>query len=68
MIDNVFLQEKAAEVRGVAIQDQTLSYVEVVAEYEDEHCYLWNEITILFTNIRYEVLFVFETTLFLNSF
>ena len=34
-MDNALLQEKAAEVRGVAIQDQRLRYFEVVAEYED---------------------------------
>ena len=47
-----FLQEMAAEVRGVAIQDQPLSCVEVVAEYEDEPWYLWNEFMLLFNNIR----------------
>ena len=51
-MDNDFLQERAAEVRGVAIHDQTLSNVEVVAEYVDQLCYPWNEITIHFTNIR----------------
>ena len=33
-MDNDFLLEMAAEVRGVAIQDQPLKYVAVVAEYE----------------------------------
>ena len=51
-MDNDFLQERTTEVRGVPIQDQTLSNVEVVAEYGDEPWYPWNEITILFTNIR----------------
>ena len=51
-MDNDILQEMAAEKPGVAIQDQPLSYVEVVTEYEDEPCYLWNEIGILSTNIR----------------
>ena len=51
-MDNDFLQERTTEVRGVAIQNQTLSNVEVVAEYGDEPWYPWNEITILFTNIR----------------
>ena len=67
-MDIDFLQERPAEVRGVPIQDQTLSNVEVVAEYVDEPWYPWNEITILFTNFLSEVLFVFETKLFLNSF
>ena len=49
-MDIDFLQEMAAEVRGVAIQDQPVSYVEVVTEYEDEPCYLWKEIMTLFTN------------------
>ena len=51
-MDNDFLRERAAEVREVAIQDQKLSNVEVVAEYGDEPWYPWIEITILFTNIR----------------
>ena len=51
-MDISFLQEKAAEVRGVAIQYQPLSCVEVVADYEDEPWYLWNEFMLLFTNIR----------------
>ena len=51
-MDNDFLQEMAAEVRGIAIQDQTLTYVEMVAEYEDEPWCLWNEIMLLFNKIR----------------
>ena len=51
LMDKDFLQEMAAEVREVAIQDQPLSYVEVVADYEDEPWYLWIEIMTLFTNI-----------------
>ena len=51
-MDNDFLQEMATEVRGVAIEDQPLSCVEVVAEYEDEPWYLWNEFMLLFNNIR----------------
>ena len=50
-MDNDFLQEIAAEVRGVAIHDQPLIYVEVVAEYDVEAWCPWNEIMILFTNI-----------------
>ena len=49
-MDIDFLQEMEAEVRGVAIQDQPVSYVEVVAYFEDETCYLWTEIMTLFTN------------------
>ena len=51
-MDIDFLQEIEAEVRGVAIQDQTVSYVEVVAEYEDEPCYLWKEIMTLLTDFH----------------
>ena len=51
-MDNGFFQEMAAEVRGVAIEDQPLNCVEVVAEYEDEPWYLWNEFMLLFNNIR----------------
>ena len=50
MVDD-FLQEMAAEVRRVAIQDQPLSYVEVPAEYEDNLWNLWKEIMILYNNI-----------------
>ena len=51
-MDTDFLQEMAAELRGIAFQYQVLSYFEVVAEYEVEPWYLWNEIMILFSNIR----------------
>ena len=60
LMDNDSLQEMAAEVPRVAIQDQPLSYGEVVTEYEDEPCYpcyLWNENLILSTKIRRGVLF-----------
>ena len=46
-MDNDFLLEKAAEVRGFAIQDLPLFYV-VVAEDKGEPWYLWNGIMILF--------------------
>ena len=46
-MDIDFWREKEAEVRGVAIQDQPVSYVEAVAEYEDEPCYIWKEIMTL---------------------
>ena len=49
-MDIDFLQEMEAGVRGDAIQDQPVSYVEVVAENEDEPCYLWKEIMTLFTD------------------
>ena len=49
-MDIDFLQEMEAEMRRVAIQYQPESYVEVVAEYEDEPCYLWKEIMTIFTN------------------
>ena len=49
-MDNDFLQEMEVEVRGVAIQDQPVSYVEVVAEYEDELCYLWKDFKTLFND------------------
>ena len=51
-MDNDFLQEVADEVRGIAIQDQPLIYVEVVAEYEDEPWYFPQEIMLLFNNFR----------------
>ena len=51
-MDNDFLQEMAAKLQGVAIQDQPLSCVEVVTEYEDELWCLWNEIMLLFNKIR----------------
>ena len=47
-MDIDFWQEKQAEVRGVAIQDQPVSYVEVLAEQEFVPCYLWKEIMTLF--------------------
>ena len=51
-MDNDFLQEMATKIQGFAIQDQPLSYVEVVAEYEDEPWYLSQEIMLLFNNFR----------------
>ena len=66
--NNNFLPERLAKLPGVATQDQTLSNVEMVAVYEVKPWYLWNEKKMLLTNIRYELLFVFETTLFLNRF
>ena len=53
-MDNDFLLEMAAEVQGIATQDQPLFYVEVVAEYEVEAWCFWNEITILFLPIIVE--------------
>ena len=47
-MDNDFLLELATEVRGVAIHDQPLIYVEVVAEYDVEAWCPWNQIMILF--------------------
>ena len=57
-MDNDFLQEMAAEVLGDAIQDQPLSYVEVVAEYEDEHWYLLKKNMIFLNKFRGEILLV----------
>ena len=51
-MDNDFLQEMAAEVRGIAIKDQTLTYVEMVAENEDEPWYFWQEFMLLLNNFR----------------
>ena len=53
-MDNDFLLEIASEVRGVAIQDQPLNYVAVVAEYEVEPWCLWTEIMILFLPLFFE--------------
>ena len=57
LMDNDSLRKMAAEVPRVVIQDQPLSYGEMVTEYEDEPCYLWNENLILSTKIRRGVLF-----------
>ena len=47
-MDNEFLLEMAIEVRRIAIQDQPLNYVEVVAEYQVEDWCFWSEIMIRF--------------------
>ena len=53
-MDNDFLPELATEVQRVAIHDQPLFFVEVVAEYEVDAWYFWTEIMIIFTTFDEE--------------